>query len=370
MVVATCLYPGVNNEPERNRRMEKCKAELQHALKLDPTLVEAYYFLGLAHQYQRRYKEADVAYEKAKSIAVKQKLSARAIYIARWAMFPLENTTLDLTSQCAEAERRAKELVGAPVPPGASLDPRKDIVYIQAEIQNRQGKIVEAKQICDEALKNLSTADRSDVNLLLARSRYEIQLANSRKSLEDAKAAIADAERAAQAALVREVIVEALATAANARFEAYALSPEQQYFNDAVANASEIANKLAPRRPISARLCAMVAVEYGRKFVTLGAGTPAEKFELVNKAIDWQFPSVSWENDRTAQNQLAGELVQLFKAAIPQVNTLRETAPQRLVELRKAVDKWMVMIQKIAEDVPERKEVAAQLDQLKQTLHQ
>ena len=78
-------------------------------------------------------KKADESYTKAKDEAVKQGLSARAIYASMWVWFPIRRGDRARNQEMATALSRAKELLSMPVPPGASLDPAKEEACIRAK---------------------------------------------------------------------------------------------------------------------------------------------------------------------------------------------------------------------------------------------
>jgi hypothetical protein len=297
------------------------------------------------------------------------------MYTARWAQFPLENSTLDAAQQSANALERSKVLLQLPTPPGESLNPLNEEAYIRAEVESRKGNAAAAKGICDVRLPALGRAGTAEVTLLLARSRYEIKLAGNKGEKENAiamaKMAIDDATRASDIALLRDTIAGARSLAALARFKAYEISNNSEYFDKAREDIKAVI-LLAPRRSATADLCGWGADKLlFTKCESLPADKLAAKFDLVSEAIDWQNKSCVWGNVSNLQNRRQDYLVGFLRLGVKQCSSLLDQPPSAAGKKKylEETGKWKEILLKIPERASKRAELAAELGELEQKLN-
>ena len=400
MVAMTCLYPGVSNQSNRDQLIGQCKNALQQARFLDQDLIEAHYLLGQMCQYQGSfesddakrkslYKDADDAYEKAHSLAAKQQLSARAIYTAQWAKFPLVNVTLDASERDREALKRAKDLIDLPQSPGGTLDPLNEEAVIRATVKNHQGDPAEAKSICDARFaaskRTRENADWAEVGLLLARADCEVALARKAKDVAMAKAAIDDAMRAAELAPLRDTAAFARERAASACYDAYSITQDPQYFKQAV-NHLRAAIELAPRRPVAAGWCAEGAGWLVDKISKISSSPKPEQLyacesvELFSEALELLDNNLRWEDSPGVQTRRQNELFNtlrtgvsicaLFANAAPG-GKITPATPEEIQRLWGEINEWKTLrLPAIPNSASGRADLVTKLDELEKSLRE
>ncbi len=270
--------------------VDASKSDFQEALKLDPGMIEAYYFSAMAHQFQSRPAEADALYLQAKDRAVATEHPHRASYIAMWAAFPLSDPRLTPQQRSESARDRAKLLLqNVPKPPGSLTDPKKEETRIRAEALALIGGPDEALRVLDEMIPaDLSQADASDAGMLLARARHRLMRPDEQWDRTAAEAVIEDAGRVAELSTGRGYTASARWTAAQASFRLHDKLPSSDPGRKAVLDRGiadvEEALRLSPRGAAGAdwRLTGAIRLLQKRR-----DGPAAEADQLKARVQQW-----------------------------------------------------------------------------------
>jgi serine/threonine protein kinase len=371
MVVVTCLYPGVKNRQPRDRNLEKCRKALEKAIQENPRLAEAYFWLAQARKYEadqcqsdaadwrarakkragsetdadksnsdadnclkkakELYDAADKWFEKAKDLAIEQKLSSQMIYALNWARFPLDNASLESDEQIRQAKARAETVRKISFTASDALvNPAKEHAWIEATellrkvTRGKRGKV--DPQVADQCLnsaidvctKNLpETLERAgcaDLDLLLCRVRARIELGKRQKKAELLNDAIGDAQCIARLALQREWKAIALAKEASAREELAAVySIDNRKLSESELDLSikkyEEAIEYTKRRPDSVMWSNETAkLRCFELFVRPTEASPQEKLTLCKKMVRFARDGYEWANSLADSDKLENEL--------------------------------------------------------------
>ena len=173
-------------------------------------MIEADFYSAQLYSSSNDYSAAEQHFTKAWNHAHDQHLLYGAIYAVPWVEAPLYRDMKVVQSRCV------KLLIDAevPLPPGMTLNPRKEYERIQGKLKEAEGKPKEAKNIYDSALRG-GAESPADFGLLYARAKCCRQIANAKDALPaDASTLLAlanrDAEKAANVAFLRKEKVLAL----------------------------------------------------------------------------------------------------------------------------------------------------------------
>ncbi len=174
------------------------------------------------------------------------------------------------------------------------------------------------------------------------------------------------------------MIASARDSAAIARYEAYSITEDRRYLDQAINDWRE-AIRLAPRRPIAARWCGYVVVCLRKKpKFSETAGPSVDKYDLLSEIIDLENNSLQWEINPTQLIAWQNEIAMHVKMGVKSVTALLNPGAdaqippaniQQIQGFRKATQKWKNdMLPRIPSRVNGRAELATQLDALEQTL--
>ena len=195
-------------------RLETARRALGEAIRLDPSLDQPHYFVGLVESSLGRYSEAGDAFARAVDIAVKNE-RREVSYTSQWARVSMSSlagalferstrrTIADIEPILSAAEAAARKLNELPDGVGVAWysDPRKEAVAISSTIRALRGDADKALKQLDAALPSDRDPDFTDINLLVARALCGMVAAEPWKSDAQFRGrALLDADRASKLA--------------------------------------------------------------------------------------------------------------------------------------------------------------------------
>ena len=196
------------DRPGAEEMLEQAGVHLANATREDPSLADAFFYLGLVRLHQEDPAQADASFQLAKDAALEQALPSVGIYAFQWAL--MAGPGLDTM------QPRIKLLEDATGPLADVLHASARSAKVQSLVNDNQ--FAEALNVIGQAVPDdPSEMNSGHVPLLQQRVRCRNGLLPDNWNWETAQTTLSDAERALELAYTRADLSESLYLTATMR---------------------------------------------------------------------------------------------------------------------------------------------------------